>query len=88
MISNLPAPADDQNLDGAPLRAAFGVLPVVDGDRLRHLFSTSGDRLLLSVSADPEALSDIQGYLSLIREELAELRTHCIDHPVSVPQPF
>lgn len=87
MISNLPAPADDQNLDGAPLRAAFGVLPVVDGDRLRHLFSTSGDRLLLSVSADPEALSDIQGYLSLIREELAKLRTHCIDHPVSVPQP-
>ncbi|WP_141564609.1 wax ester/triacylglycerol synthase domain-containing protein [Dietzia alimentaria] len=86
MISNLPAPTNGQNLDGAPLRAAFGVLPVVDGDRLRHLFSTSGDRMLLSVSADPEALSDLQGYLTLIREELAKLLIQRINQ--SVPPPI
>ncbi len=55
------------------MQGAFGVLPVVDGDRLRHLFSTSGDRILLSVSADPEALADVPEYLALIRAELSEL---------------
>lgn len=73
MISNLPAPSGEHTLEGAPLLSAFGVLPVVDGDRLRHLFTTCGDRILLSVSADSEAMADIQGYVALIRAELSEL---------------
>lgn len=75
MISNLPAPAGEPTLDGAPMRSAFGVLPVIDGDRLRHLFSTSGERVLLSVSADPEVLPDPAPYAADIRAELAALTT-------------
>lgn len=75
MVSNLPAPAGEPTLDGAPMRSAFGILPVIDGGRLRHLFSTCGDRVLLSISADPEALPDPASYAADIRAELAHLTT-------------
>lgn len=70
MISNLPSPVGSAVLNGAPLGGAFGVLPVVDGDRLRHLFTASGDRMWLSVSADSDGLEDLPGYLASIHDEL------------------
>lgn len=70
MISSLPSPAGSAILNGRPLRAAFGVLPVVDGDRVRHLFAASGDRMWMSVSADPDVLEDLSGYVASIRDEL------------------
>src|SRR5699024_7992583 len=73
MISNLPAPGGEATMGGAPLRSAFGVLPVLDGDRLRHLFSTCGERVLLSVSADPAALAEHAPYFAAIRAELDAL---------------
>lgn len=75
MISNLPAPAGDPTFDGAPMRASFGVLPVVDGDLLRHLFATLGDRLILSVTVDPEVMADPAHYADLIADELFVLAT-------------
>ncbi len=74
MVSNLPAPAGRPALDGAPLHAAFGVLPVMDGDRLRHLFSTTGDRILLCVNADRDVLGDPHAYVASIPREVDTLR--------------
>lgn len=75
MISNVPPPAGRPALDGVPLDLAFGILPIIDGDRLRHVFTTCGDHIALSVSADPELLTPLDGYLRLIAEELAILVT-------------
>lgn len=82
MVSNLPAPSGDPVFDGAPLRAAFGILPVVDGDRIRHLFSTSGDRITLCVSADRDVLDDRAGYVASVAAEVASLRDATRDTPV------
>lgn len=75
MISNLPAPAGAPTFDGAPMRTSFGVLPVVDGDLLRHLFATLGNRLILSVTVDPEVMADPAHYADLIADELFVLAT-------------
>ena len=74
MVSNLPAPAGGPTFDGAPLRAEFGVLPVVDGDRVRHLFSTSGGRIILCVNADRDAVGDLAGYVDSVAREVDSLR--------------
>lgn len=73
MISNLPAPAGEPELDGAPLVTSFGILPPLDGDRLRHLFTTGRDRVNLCVSADDSVLPDLDAYLAGIHEELRSL---------------
>lgn len=73
MISNIPSPAGRPTLDAVPLDLAFGILPIIDGDQLRHLFSTSGDSVALSVSADRDLLPDLEGYLDLVGEELDAL---------------
>lgn len=73
MISNLPAPAGDPSFDGAPMRTSFGVLPIVDGDLLRHLFVSLGARIILSVTVDPEVLPDPAHYVDLIAEGLSDL---------------
>ncbi len=73
MVSNLPEPAGRPAFDGAPLRSAFGVLPVVDGDRIRHLFSTSGDRIVLCVNTDRDALDDPGRYAASVVAEVGAL---------------
>lgn len=73
MISNLPAPAGDPQLDGASLLTPFGILPPVDGDRLRHLFTTGRNRVNLSVSLDGDALPDVDSYVTQIHAELRSL---------------
>lgn len=73
MISNLPAPAGEPELDGARLVTCFGILPPLDGDRLRHLFTTGRDRVNLCVSSDDSVLPDLDAYLAGIHEELRSL---------------
>lgn len=73
MVSNLPSPPGDPRLDGAPLIAAFGVLPVVDGGRLRHLFTACGDRIFLSVSSDHDAIPNPADYSSAVSSEVDSL---------------
>ena len=73
MVNNLPAPDGERRLDGAPLRTSFGVMSPVDGDRLRHLFTTGPDEVNLSISFDRDVLPDATAYLDDIHLELSSL---------------
>ncbi|MFC9897536.1 wax ester/triacylglycerol synthase family O-acyltransferase [Nocardia sp. NPDC127579] len=65
-ISNVPRVAEDLAFGGAGLAVALGVLPIMDGDGLRHLITSQGDRILLTFSADPAMLPDPARYGELL----------------------
>lgn len=72
-ISNVPPLGAGLTFLGAPLRRAFGVLPPMDGDGLRHLISSQGGELVLTVSVDPAMMPDPDRYRELLLESLREL---------------
>ncbi|MDG3016326.1 wax ester/triacylglycerol synthase family O-acyltransferase [Speluncibacter jeojiensis] len=72
-ISNLPPAADRLSLRGGPLVVALGVLPIFDGDGLRHLISTQGSHLAITFSVDLAAMPDPERYRDLLRVALREL---------------
>ncbi|AHH16193.1 acyltransferase [Nocardia nova SH22a] len=72
-ISNVPPVATRLEFLGAPVVSVFGVLPVMDGDGLRHLITSQGDQLVISVSSDAAMLPDPQHYGELLVRSLREL---------------
>ncbi|WP_227983911.1 wax ester/triacylglycerol synthase family O-acyltransferase [Nocardia spumae] len=65
-ISNVPPVADRPEFLGAPMISAFGVLPIMDGDGLRHLITSQGDRLDITFSSDTAMLPDPGHYGELL----------------------
>lgn len=65
-VSNVPQSADQPEFLGARMRSVFGVLPVMDGDGLRHLITSQDDRLVIAFSADADMLPDPQHYGALL----------------------
>jgi WS/DGAT/MGAT family acyltransferase len=65
-ISNVPPVTERLEFFGAPAVSVFGVLPVFDGDGLRHLVSSQGNELWISVSADSKMMPDPEHYGELL----------------------
>ncbi|GGL28249.1 wax ester/triacylglycerol synthase family O-acyltransferase [Nocardia jinanensis] len=74
-ISNVPRLGADLTFRGAPLLRAFGILPIFDGDGLRHLISSQGEEIVLTVTVDPAMMPDPDHYRELLRESLRALVT-------------
>ncbi|WP_227997411.1 wax ester/triacylglycerol synthase family O-acyltransferase [Nocardia australiensis] len=72
-ISNVPPTGDRLEFRGAPVVNAIGVLPIMDGDGLRHLITSQGDELVISFSADAEMLPDPEHYGELLVRSFQEL---------------
>ncbi len=72
-ISNVPPVATSLEFLGAPVVSVFGVLPIMDGDGLRHLITSQGDQLVIAFSSDAAMLPDPEHYGDLLVESLREL---------------
>ncbi|WP_030516011.1 wax ester/triacylglycerol synthase family O-acyltransferase [Nocardia sp. NRRL WC-3656] len=72
-VSNVPPVADRLEFLGAPVISAFGVLPVTDGDGLRHLITSQGDQVVIAVSSDTGMLPDPARYGELLLRSFREL---------------
>lgn len=72
-ISNVPSVGERLEFMGAPVVSAFGVLPVMDGDGLRHLITSQGSELLISYSVDAEMMPDPEHYGELLRQSFRHL---------------
>lgn len=72
-ISNVPPVAARLEFLGAPVVSVFGVLPIMDGDGLRHLITSQGDQLVISFSSDAAMLPDPGHYGDLLVESLRTL---------------
>lgn len=72
-ISNVPPVTERLEFLGAPAVSVFGVLPVFDGDGLRHVISSQGDELWISVSADSTMMPDLEQYGELLRASFRQL---------------
>ncbi|MEV5652053.1 wax ester/triacylglycerol synthase family O-acyltransferase [Nocardia sp. NPDC052254] len=72
-ISNVPPVATRLEFLGAPAVTVFGVLPIMDGDGLRHLITSQGDQLVIAFSSDAAMLPDPQHYGDLLVRSLREL---------------
>ncbi|WP_433491196.1 wax ester/triacylglycerol synthase family O-acyltransferase [Nocardia grenadensis] len=72
-ISNVPPPGAGLTFRGAPMLRAFGVLPPMDGDGLRHLISAQGEEIVLTISVDKAMMPDPGRYRELLRESFREL---------------
>ncbi|WP_245677170.1 wax ester/triacylglycerol synthase family O-acyltransferase [Nocardia acidivorans] len=73
-VSNVPPVAERLAFLGAPMLSAFGALPIMDGDGLRHLISSQGDELIISFSADTTMLPDTGHYTELLLGAFERLR--------------
>ncbi|MBB5914164.1 WS/DGAT/MGAT family acyltransferase [Nocardia transvalensis] len=73
-ISNVPPVSERLEFLGMPVAGVFGVLPVMDGDGLRHLITSQGADLVISVSADPAMLPDPERYRELLFRSFRQLR--------------
>ncbi|WP_305092374.1 wax ester/triacylglycerol synthase domain-containing protein [Prescottella sp. R16] len=77
LVTNVPmGPADGWQLCGSPVFANFGMSTLVDPGGVAHRISSIGDRLAVSVTADPSQMRDLPAYLELIRRGCAELVAH------------
>ncbi|WP_327142867.1 wax ester/triacylglycerol synthase family O-acyltransferase [Nocardia sp. NBC_01327] len=65
-ISNVPPVAERLEFLGAPMISAFGALPIMDGDGLRHLTTSQGGELIISFSADRAMMPDTAHYAELL----------------------
>ncbi|MEV6068173.1 wax ester/triacylglycerol synthase family O-acyltransferase [Nocardia sp. NPDC052001] len=72
-VSNVPPVAERLAFLGAPMISAFGALPIMDGDGLRHLTTSQGDELIISFSADTTMLPDTGHYGELLLRSFDEL---------------
>ncbi|MFI1460101.1 wax ester/triacylglycerol synthase family O-acyltransferase [Nocardia carnea] len=72
-ISNVPPTGEGLAFRGAPLLRAFGVLPVLDGDGLRHLVSSQGDELVLTFQVDSAMMPDAERYRELLMQSFRDL---------------
>ncbi|WP_083864718.1 wax ester/triacylglycerol synthase family O-acyltransferase [Nocardia brevicatena] len=72
-ISNVPPLGAGLSFRGAPLLRVFGVLPIFDGDGLRHLVSSQGDELVITFSVDPAMMPDTGRYRALLLRSFREL---------------
>ncbi|MEU4434391.1 wax ester/triacylglycerol synthase family O-acyltransferase [Nocardia rhamnosiphila] len=72
-ISNVPPLGAGLTFRGAPVLRAFGVLPPMDGDGLRHLISAQGEEIVLTISVDKAMMPDPDRYRELLRESFREL---------------
>ncbi|MGF6882245.1 diacylglycerol O-acyltransferase [Nocardia sp. GAS34] len=72
-ISNVPPVTERLEFLDLPGVSAFGVLPVFDGDGLRHLVSSQGEELWISVSADSKMMPDLEHYGELLRGSFRQL---------------
>lgn len=74
-ISNVPPLGAGLTFRGAPVLRAFGVLPPMDGDGLRHLISAQGEEIVLTFSVAEAMMPDPDRYRELLRESFRELVT-------------
>ncbi|MGA6203207.1 wax ester/triacylglycerol synthase family O-acyltransferase [Nocardia testacea] len=72
-ISNVPPLGAELTFRGGPVLRVFGVLPLMDGDGLRHLISAQGDEIVLTFSVDKAMMPDPDRYRELLRESFREL---------------
>ncbi|OXR42803.1 putative diacylglycerol O-acyltransferase [Nocardia cerradoensis] len=72
-VSNVPPVADRLEFLGAPVISVFGVLPIMDGDGLRHLITSQGDQVVIAVSSDAGMLPDPARYGELLLRSFREL---------------
>lgn len=74
-VSNIPRPAGDVSLNGAPVVALLGSQPPVDRDCVRHYLTVSpGGKYMLTVTADKAAIPDLPRYLAAARDCFDELK--------------
>lgn len=72
-VSNVAPVAERLEFLGAPIRSVFGVLPIMDGDGLRHLITSQGDRLVVAFSSETAMLPDSDRYAELLLRSFREL---------------
>ncbi|MFF0501177.1 wax ester/triacylglycerol synthase family O-acyltransferase [Nocardia aobensis] len=72
-VSNVPPVADRLEFLGAPVISVFGVLPIMDGDGLRHLITSQGEQVVIAVSSDTDMLPDPARYGELLLRSFREL---------------
>ncbi|MFI1915710.1 wax ester/triacylglycerol synthase domain-containing protein [Nocardia sp. NPDC020380] len=65
-VSNVPPVAARLEFLGAPMICAFGALPIMDGDGLRHVTTSQGDELIIAFSADRTMLPSTAHYGELL----------------------
>ncbi|PPJ06408.1 wax ester/triacylglycerol synthase family O-acyltransferase [Nocardia cyriacigeorgica] len=80
-ISNVPPVATDLEFLGRPVARIFGVLPTMDGDGLRHLITSQGNEIVISVSTDTTMMADLPHYGELLRESFYSLRDALVQQP-------
>ncbi|MFQ6393552.1 wax ester/triacylglycerol synthase family O-acyltransferase [Nocardia sp. KC 131] len=72
-ISNVPPVSERLEFLGAPVVSVFGVLPIMDGDGLRHLITSQGEELVISYSVDSAMMPDPEHYGDLLVRAFHEL---------------
>jgi diacylglycerol O-acyltransferase / wax synthase len=73
VISNVPGPPIPLYVAGAALEAIYPIGPVADGSALNITVMSYGDRLHVGLTADREAIPDIEELADDVRDALAEL---------------
>ncbi len=73
MISNVPGPEGDQQLDGAPLLACLGLGPVRDNMGLFHTISSTSSRFSISFNACRKLMTNADDYLTCLEAALNDL---------------
>lgn len=74
IVSNIPMSVAGLSVNGAPCVGVLGTQPPIDKDCVRHFLTVAtGDKLVLTVTADRAAVPDLSHYMGLIRESFDEL---------------
>ncbi|NKX89911.1 wax ester/triacylglycerol synthase family O-acyltransferase [Nocardia coubleae] len=72
-ISNVPPVRDDLRFAGRPLVRVLGALPIHDGDGLRHLITSQGAELAITVTTNAVMMPDPEHYGDLLLSSFRRL---------------
>lgn len=75
MITNVPYGKGGLAIDGAPMVAAFGPLPTVQGVHLAHAVSTFGSSMHVSATSVSDLMPDTGRYMQHLRDAFADLES-------------
>ncbi|NLE78794.1 MAG: DUF1298 domain-containing protein [Rhodococcus sp.] len=77
-------PAEGWELAGSPILAHFGMTTLVEPGGVGYLITTIGDRLAVSVTADPRQVPDLADHIAQIRRGYERLMERTAEESVPV----